>query len=43
MPLAILFRYSLNQFDPRRIMIEAVTLENYVKFFTDPLLSPACC
>lgn len=35
-PLAILFRYSLNQFDPRRMMIDAFSIENYVKFFTDP-------
>jgi putative spermidine/putrescine transport system permease protein len=35
-PLFILFRYSLNKFDPRLLMIEAVTPANYVKFFTDP-------
>ncbi|HEY7643494.1 MAG TPA: ABC transporter permease, partial [Hyphomicrobiales bacterium] len=35
-PLFILFRYSLNTFDPRLLMIEAVTPANYVKFFTDP-------
>jgi putative spermidine/putrescine transport system permease protein len=35
-PLAILFRYSLNRFEPRRMMVEAVTLENYVRFFSDP-------
>ena len=36
-PLAILFRYSLNQFVPgQKFMVEAVTVENYVKFFTDP-------
>jgi putative spermidine/putrescine transport system permease protein len=35
-PLLILFRYSLNTFDPRLLMIEAVTPANYVKFFTDP-------
>jgi putative spermidine/putrescine transport system permease protein len=35
-PLAILFRYSLNRFVPGRLMAEAVTRENYVKFFTDP-------
>lgn len=34
-PIAILFRYSLNQFTPAKFMVEAVTLENYVKFFTD--------
>ena len=35
-PLAILFRYSLNRFEPRRMMVEAFTLENYVRFFSDP-------
>ena len=35
-PAAILFRYSLNRFDPANYMVEAVTAENYVKFFTDP-------
>ncbi|MFI5015704.1 MAG: ABC transporter permease [Hyphomicrobiales bacterium] len=35
-PVAILFRYSLNRFDPANYMVEAVTGENYVKFFTDP-------
>ena len=36
LPVAILFRYSLNQFRPRVMMVEAFTLENYIKFFTDP-------
>ena len=36
-PLAILFRYSLNDFIPtKKTMVEAVTVANYVKFFTDP-------
>lgn len=35
-PLAILFRYSLNRFEPRRMMVDAFSIENYVKFFTDP-------
>ncbi len=35
-PICILFRYSLNRFEPRLMMVEAFTLENYVKFFTDP-------
>ena len=35
-PLLILFRYSLNSFDPRVLMVEALTPANYVKFFTDP-------
>ncbi len=34
-PLAILLRYSLNQFVPGKFMVDALTLENYVKFFTD--------
>ena len=34
-PLAILFRYSLNQFVPGKFMVAALTVENYVKFFTD--------
>jgi putative spermidine/putrescine transport system permease protein len=36
LPIAILFRYSLNHFDPQLMMVEAFTLENYSKFFTDP-------
>lgn len=36
LPIALLFRYSLNRFEPRVMMVEAVTLENYIKFFTDP-------
>ena len=35
-PLAILLRYSFNRLDPRRIMIETFSLDNYVKFFSDP-------
>jgi putative spermidine/putrescine transport system permease protein len=36
LPILILFRYSFNRFEPRVMMVEAATLENYVKFFTDP-------
>jgi putative spermidine/putrescine transport system permease protein len=36
LPIGILFRYSFNQFRPRVMMVEAFSLENYVKFFTDP-------
>jgi len=36
LPLAILFRYSLNTMDARRIMHEAFSPENYLKFFADP-------
>ena len=36
-PLAILLRYSLNEFEPtKKMMVEALTIANYVKFFTDP-------
>ena len=36
-PLVILFRYSLNDFvTTKKMMVEAVTVSNYVKFFTDP-------
>ncbi|HZP85323.1 MAG TPA: ABC transporter permease [Burkholderiales bacterium] len=34
-PIVILFRYSLNQFTPAKMMVDAFTAENYVKFFTD--------
>jgi putative spermidine/putrescine transport system permease protein len=40
-PMAILLRYSLNQFVPGRLMVEALTLENYVLFFTDPYYTEA--
>jgi len=36
LPILILLRYSFNRFEPRVMMVESVTLENYVKFFTDP-------
>lgn len=36
-PLGFLFRYSLNDFiATKKMMVEAVTIANYVKFFTDP-------
>lgn len=34
-PLVLLFRYSLNRYDRIEFMIETVTLENYIAFFTD--------
>ena len=40
-PIVILFRYSLNQFVPGKMMVEAFTLENYVLFFTDPYYTAA--
>jgi putative spermidine/putrescine transport system permease protein len=36
LPIAILFRYSLNAFVPGKFMVEALTLASYIKFFTDP-------
>jgi putative spermidine/putrescine transport system permease protein len=36
LPIVILFRYSLNRFTPGKFMVDALTAENYVKFFTDP-------
>jgi putative spermidine/putrescine transport system permease protein len=35
-PMAILLRYSFDRFDPRRMMIETFSFDNYVKFFADP-------
>jgi putative spermidine/putrescine transport system permease protein len=36
-PLAILFRYSLNDFVAKtKTMVEALTVKNYITFFTDP-------
>lgn len=35
-PIAILFRYSLNAFVPGKLMVDALTIASYVKFFTDP-------
>ncbi|WP_291297663.1 ABC transporter permease [Elioraea sp.] len=35
-PMVLLFRYSLNRYSPRDFMIDAVTFENYVRFFADP-------
>jgi putative spermidine/putrescine transport system permease protein len=35
-PLLILFRYSLNRFVPGKFMVDALTVENYVKVFVDP-------
>jgi putative spermidine/putrescine transport system permease protein len=34
-PLAILARFSLNHFDRRRLMVEALTPENYLRFVND--------
>lgn len=41
-PLAILFRYSLNDFDKtKKLMIEAATPSNYIHFFTDTYYTSA--
>jgi len=34
-PLSLLARYSLNQYDPTELMIEALTPANYLRFFTE--------
>ena len=34
-PLAMMLRYSFNQYDPVQMMKAGFTLENYVKFFSD--------
>src|SRR5881396_117083 len=36
LPIVILFRYSLNQYTPAKMMVDAFTIENYAKFLTDP-------
>jgi putative spermidine/putrescine transport system permease protein len=39
-PLAFLLRYSVNEFEPtKKMMVEAFTFANYVKFFVDPYYS----
>ncbi|MZR30401.1 ABC transporter permease [Sneathiella litorea] len=35
-PTLILLRYSFNVYDPTQLMIEAFTLENYGRFFSEP-------
>src|SRR5688572_24811148 len=40
-PIVILFRYSLNQFVPGQLMVDALTIENYVLFVTDPYYTAA--
>src|SRR5229473_2503036 len=39
LPLVLLLRYSFNRFVPGQFMVEALTIENYVKFFADPYYS----
>jgi putative spermidine/putrescine transport system permease protein len=36
LPLVLMARYSLNRFVPGELMVEALTLENYIRFITDP-------
>jgi len=40
-PIVILFRYSLNEFVPGKMMVEALTVQNYVLFVTDPYYTAA--
>ena len=40
-PILILFRYSLNDFKPGVLMIDAFTIKQYVLFFTDPYFTAA--
>ena len=35
LPLVLMFRYSLNRFEPGRFMVDALTLENYAKLVSD--------
>jgi putative spermidine/putrescine transport system permease protein len=35
LPLVLMFRYSLNRFEPGRFMVEALTLENYAKLVSE--------
>ncbi|KAF1021082.1 MAG: Putrescine transport system permease protein PotH [Paracidovorax wautersii] len=35
-PMALLLRYSVNLFVPGQFMVEGLTLDNYLRFFTDP-------
>ncbi|MDP3909488.1 MAG: ABC transporter permease [Gemmatimonadales bacterium] len=35
LPIVILFRYSLNALGPHKAMVEAFTINNYVRFFSD--------
>jgi putative spermidine/putrescine transport system permease protein len=36
LPLVLLLRYSFNHFEPGQFMVEAFTVENYVKLVSDP-------
>jgi putative spermidine/putrescine transport system permease protein len=35
-PLLLLFRDSLNRYDPTELMVATITPTNYIRFFTDP-------
>jgi putative spermidine/putrescine transport system permease protein len=35
-PMILMFRISLNQFDPTRLMVEAFSFDNYARAATDP-------
>jgi putative spermidine/putrescine transport system permease protein len=36
LPLMLMLRFSLNRYSPGEMMVEALTLENYARFFSDP-------
>ena len=38
-PALLLFRYSLNRFVPGQFMVDGLTVENYLKFASDPYYS----
>src|SRR5262249_62142845 len=39
-PIFIRFSYSMSQFTPEKVMSDAFTVENYVKFFPYPFYVP---
>jgi len=41
LPIVILFRYSLNDFVPGKLMVDALTFKQYELFFTDPYFTAA--
>jgi putative spermidine/putrescine transport system permease protein len=41
LPLLLLFRFSLNKFVPGQFMVEALTIENYVRIISDPYYTSA--
>ena len=41
LPLVLLLRFSLNRFVPGQFMVEALTIENYIRVLTDPYYTSA--